>query len=329
MDVRRIFSGLNVIAIGLILLANTLGYLPWSVWWNILSLWPLLLVAAGLDMLGKAFEWPWVRAVSGLVVLAGLAFGALVLPAGGAAFPGAWSLGSGEGVVYEQSVPQQGNAMPASLKLSEGASNVSIGPTDSSLVSIKGRASRPVPRLQTTVSSAVTEVTISREPNGGPVLGGSTMTVGMSRTAAWREVAIAAGASSVEADLSELPVALLSIKTGATTVAATLGSLTDCEVEVSAGASSIEFDIPDDARVRVISDSALVGADLPGFERTSRMGFGHTEWVYAPKDRLARVDITIKVSMGVGSLSVTTYPAKTAANPLVPSGVTTGPATAY
>lgn len=82
MDVRRAFSGLNVIAIGLILLANTLGYLPWSVWWNILSLWPLLLVAAGLDILGKAFGWQWVRALSGLVVLAGLVFGALVLPEG-------------------------------------------------------------------------------------------------------------------------------------------------------------------------------------------------------------------------------------------------------
>ena len=54
MDVRKVFSGLNIIVVGVILLANTLGYLPWSVWWTILSLWPLLLVAAGLDVLGSA-----------------------------------------------------------------------------------------------------------------------------------------------------------------------------------------------------------------------------------------------------------------------------------
>ncbi|MFN2290260.1 MAG: LiaI-LiaF-like domain-containing protein [Anaerolineae bacterium] len=56
MDERRsrgvsIFGPLLVITIGVILLLNTMGILDWSIWWQLLRLWPILLVAAGLDLL--------------------------------------------------------------------------------------------------------------------------------------------------------------------------------------------------------------------------------------------------------------------------------------
>jgi hypothetical protein len=307
MDVRRVFSGLNVIAVGLILLANTLGYLPWTVWWNILSLWPLLLVAAGLDVLGRAFDWQWLRAVSGMVVLGGLAFGALAMPAAGAGPLQTLWLRTPDGVPYEHSIPQQVNGQPASLRVSEGASTITLGPTDAALVSVTGRASEPVPKVTTSVSGSVTQVAIARDQSSGPAFGGSTMQVGLSRTAAWRAVSVDTGASTVEADLSVLAVEALSLRTGAANVSATLGSVRNCAVDVSAGASSIELKVPDDARVTVVSDSALVGTDLPGFERTSGMGFGHTEWAYAPPGGEAKVSIAVKVSMGAGSLRVTRY----------------------
>jgi hypothetical protein len=47
-----------LIAAGTVLLLNTLGILDWSVWWEILRLWPVLLIAAGLDLLiGRRSFW--------------------------------------------------------------------------------------------------------------------------------------------------------------------------------------------------------------------------------------------------------------------------------
>lgn len=47
-----------LISVGIILLMNTLGILEWSIWWSLLRLWPVLLIAAGLDLLiGRRSTW--------------------------------------------------------------------------------------------------------------------------------------------------------------------------------------------------------------------------------------------------------------------------------
>ena len=63
MDERRprridILGPVLLIAIGVILLLNTLGVLEWAVWWRLIRLWPVLLIAAGLDLLlGRRSAW--------------------------------------------------------------------------------------------------------------------------------------------------------------------------------------------------------------------------------------------------------------------------------
>jgi hypothetical protein len=71
MTVKRVFEGLTLVLIGVILLLNTTGSLPWSVWLHVLSLWPLLLVAAGLDIIAKGIDAEWLRVISSLLVIAG------------------------------------------------------------------------------------------------------------------------------------------------------------------------------------------------------------------------------------------------------------------
>lgn len=42
---------LMLVGLGVIFLLNNLGVLEWDIWWTILRLWPVLLVAAGIDLL--------------------------------------------------------------------------------------------------------------------------------------------------------------------------------------------------------------------------------------------------------------------------------------
>ncbi|HZK11344.1 MAG TPA: toast rack family protein [Atribacterota bacterium] len=62
MKANKIIKGLTFLLIGIILLANTLEILEWSVWSNIIKLWPLLLVSLGISLIfrgrGLAFLGP-------------------------------------------------------------------------------------------------------------------------------------------------------------------------------------------------------------------------------------------------------------------------------
>lgn len=67
--VRPVFT----IGLGTILLLCTLGYLTWSAWYVILTMWPLLLVAIGLDILvgRRSIWWGLLGGLAMVVMLAG------------------------------------------------------------------------------------------------------------------------------------------------------------------------------------------------------------------------------------------------------------------
>jgi len=59
MKANKIIKGLTFLLIGTILLANTLEILEWSVWSNLIRLWPLLIVSLGLSLIfrGKSLSF--------------------------------------------------------------------------------------------------------------------------------------------------------------------------------------------------------------------------------------------------------------------------------
>ena len=59
MKTNKIIKGLTFLLIGLILLANTLEILDWSVWLNLFKLWPLLVISLGLSLIyrGKSLSF--------------------------------------------------------------------------------------------------------------------------------------------------------------------------------------------------------------------------------------------------------------------------------
>ncbi|MCK4308452.1 MAG: hypothetical protein KAW42_00540 [Candidatus Atribacteria bacterium] len=72
MKANKIIKGLTLLLIGIIFLANTLEILEWSVWSNIVKLWPLLLVSLGLSLIfrGKSLSF-----VGPLIIFLGIIAG--------------------------------------------------------------------------------------------------------------------------------------------------------------------------------------------------------------------------------------------------------------
>ena len=68
---RSYFGPIFLIAIGLVLLAQNLGFIPGEGWETILKLWPILLIAAGLDDLFRkeGIAWPILLIGAGIFLL--------------------------------------------------------------------------------------------------------------------------------------------------------------------------------------------------------------------------------------------------------------------
>lgn len=307
MTLKRVLEGVTLIAVGAILLGNTLGYLPWSVWWNVFSLWPLLLVAAGIDIVGRGLDNTWLRAFSSLIVIGGLAYGALVMPTTG------WSrlwwipapAGRTESFEFEEVHDPAITRGRATLEAGAGEFSLDAG-TD--LVRITGRSPFGRPDFSVTKSGSDARVRFEpREGSGTGDLSGSRAEVELSRSVEW-DVSLKGGVAGVDADMSRLEISKLDVEAGVSATRIRLGDPVGSRVPVrlQGGVSSIELRIPEGAAASVRLKRGLAGIDLPsGFEKTSDEG--DTEVWTTADYRGATRSYDVRLETGLAGIDVEWY----------------------
>ena len=72
-DWRRIADGVLLIGLGIFALLSASGQLPWTFWYDALTLWPIVLVSAGLRIAVERTRFAWLVILGPLAVLATLA----------------------------------------------------------------------------------------------------------------------------------------------------------------------------------------------------------------------------------------------------------------
>jgi hypothetical protein len=72
MNIGRIRNGAILISAGVVLLFNTTGHIPWSVWLRIFSLWPVALIAIGIELLLKKTKLSFITVLSPLLFFAAI-----------------------------------------------------------------------------------------------------------------------------------------------------------------------------------------------------------------------------------------------------------------
>jgi hypothetical protein len=70
MNVGRIRNGAILLSVGVVLLLNTTNYIGWSVWLKIFSLWPVALIAVGMELLFKKSRLAFIALLSPLLFFA-------------------------------------------------------------------------------------------------------------------------------------------------------------------------------------------------------------------------------------------------------------------
>lgn len=308
-SVNKMFDGFVTVAVGGVFLAITTGVVGWSVWGRILTLWPVLVIAIGLDLLGKALHTTWVRILGSLAVIAGLAIAVAGQASSAPSFD--W-LPPAHSQPFSVAEPV-GDTTEADLQLDAGVAQVRLG-SGGELISLKGRSPWGTPEVNVdrSGSSAKVKVVLGGRSNENIVWPGAETIeadVALSDRVLWNAV-IATGVSSLDGDLSKVPVRRLELKPGVADVDVRLGPVPQgvrvADVEVKSGVSSVVLRLPSDAQVRMESNSGLSGviAEKPLESRGN--GIWETPG-YSAAAAAGDPVYKVVVKSGVGSFRLVTY----------------------
>ena len=311
MDLKRAAEGLTVIAVGSVLLANTLGYLPWSVWWNVLSLWPLLIITAGIDIIGRSTDNTWLRVLASLLVVGGLLYGAFLMTPSGRWFPFVTWGTSMDSTPFDERESHDADVKSGIAEIDGGVGEFTLG-AGSDLVSATGETPFDGPVFSTAVIGDEAEVRVSLGKGTTVWPGGVTsrLDVLLDRSVVW-DLRIDAGVSRTEADLSDLRLSALTVDAGVSDTSIMLGEISPAAdpgmvtIHVDGGVSSIELRIPRGTQARVLVKGGLnaINAD-PGIRRLSGGSDKHYE-TDGFHEGAAYYDIVIDA--GVGSICIDLY----------------------
>jgi hypothetical protein len=305
--IRHLFEGLSTITFGLIFLGQMVGYLGWDVWLNILRLWPLLIISLGLELVGKGLKSEWVRALGSIVVIGGLAYGALAMtPTTG------WPLtfaGVGESEPFSLSAAEEPAVTEGAARI-EGGVGVLTVQAGSSLVTADGRSPFE-PVFDVDVSGRAADARIGLgEHVWGPLESDTQLDVTLSDDVVW-DLDIAAGVTRYDLDLRDLPVSRLQLEAGVSDGTLTLGDSDDADidgpvsVEIEAGVSALTIRVPEGDRVYVEMNTGLSGMTVRGdWDRVD----GEDRTIYE-SDRFSEDGAywDISIEAGIGGITIEYY----------------------
>ena len=305
-NVSRIFDGIGTVLFGLVLLGNTTGYISWGVWWVLLTLWPVLLIALGLSILGKGLRQSWLRTLAPVVVWLALGYAVAVSLTGPGALPPISTQVQSAGQPFAFSEPLLGTSQ-AKLQLKAGAGDIAIkGGSD--LVSATGRAPQGVPQL--TVNRGADSADVAFTLNGGngisPTgIGAAQVELALAETPVW-DIALETGASSLDADLSSINVRRIGLSTGVGSATLKLGKASDDSAGstalVKAGVASVTILVPKGEPVVIDTHNGLTATSF-GSEFTRQSGGVWQTPGYSAGGKAWH----ITTETGVSSVSVRTY----------------------
>lgn len=306
-SVKTLTEGLSTIAFGLILLGQMLGYLAWDVWLNILRLWPLLLVALGLEIAGKGLKNEWVRALGNVVVIGGLAYGALVMTG-----TGGWPITvipAGESEPFEFSTAADTRVTEGSARVEGGVGRLTLQ-AGSDLVAADGRSPfEPVYQVDAGGRSAEVEIGLGSH-SWGPADSNTELDVTLSRDVLW-DLGVSAGVTDYDLDLSGLMLSTLVLDAGVSDGTVTLGASDAGEaneaipVEIESGVSALRIRVPEGDDVRVTIQEGLTGVTMRG--AWDRSGESGTKVYESDGFSEAGAFWDIEIQAGIGGITVEYY----------------------
>ncbi len=306
MDTRRHRPGvagpLILIGIGVLLLLNQLGRLPWDIWMTLWRFWPVIFILIGVDLLVGASRSTLVYIVGlllALVIIGGSV--AYIVWQGGTIAPAAPAAGS------ETVAEALQDASSGRITLRPGVARLQVGALKDSPNFAEGQIEYSQYSLQVEKQYSVTggRATLSLRARGKS---GQFWSPGQNVSERWDlsftsrvplEISVDSGVGLVSLDLTELKVTRLDVNAGVGTTTITFPSAAGTtKASIDGGVGSITVRIPSNVGVRMHVSRGLGSVNVP--RRMVRSGNDYTSDNYDSAENRLELDI----SAGVGSINV-------------------------
>jgi hypothetical protein len=265
MKISSIRWGVILLGIGLMFLAINLGYLSHHVWWNLIRLWPIFLIAIGIELIFRGGRLRILAFLSPLIIAAAFAYAAF----GDNQYDSYdWHYSyRSDDTNYSQDTKRYEFAREDSLKNLQvnfdfAVGEIWVGPTSNSLFSGDFEYWRDSPscRMERTDTGAKIFVESpqshgwrffgrSHSNNDARIFIGDYLPV---------DLRFKSAAASVDMDLSEMIVEKIDIDAGASKIDLKLGCrANEIAIRLESGASKVHLNVPSEMGLRIKMDTAL------------------------------------------------------------------------
>ncbi len=282
-----------VLGLGVILLMGNLEYLPMNAWGMLIRLWPVLLVAAGLDIaMGRRYSiWnTLLRLGLGLLLVAGLVWIVMTSPFG---------VGVKQ-VAFEQKL---GGASESQISFSAPVGNIKLAGGASSDKLVSGNAG--IPRNMELKHEYVQQSNGSSSLNLA-VKGTTSITTGVS-SLPWDfvlnsaipldlKVELAVGEIDAKLDGTKVKQVSTEMAMGKTTI--TLPCTQDANVSIQSAIGDVVVYIPEGCNVSINMETGLVAHDLPsGYLKTNNFVRNESAESGSPS-------VDMRIELAIGSVKI-------------------------
>lgn len=310
--VDSVFRGLFLIILGVVFFLNTYGFLPWGFWMNIIDLWPLILIVAGIALFfNKRVPFSAVLVVF-LLALVGYSFFQ-----GVPNFENRVPMQEGVGTVMELNVPLENGVKTSELNLNMGGAQVNVN----GVKAASGQSSLltgtyhwnnrfnygGAPQFSQVRNGETTRILFNSEKK--PSSGDSSLELKLSDQVDYN-MEIDAGAVRGTLDFSQLRVKKLDMSTGASDIELRFGDTgVHTIADLSTGASKITLVVPENVGLKIHLSGIASNTNFTG----DGLFLSDKEWV-SPNYTSAKTTIEVDISMAAGKVdlqraasSLTTY----------------------
>jgi hypothetical protein len=291
-----IFLPLVLIGIGIVFLLNNLGVVSWNVWDTLFRLWPIVLVALGLDLiLGRGVLRGLLAFAILAVVLVGA--GALVFELGG----------SGQWTLTQRTISEPLRfATSGEVHVGFGTGTLEVSASSDPLMFVEGEiavAQNENVHPGFSLASNDNVAHFSVETSGSfPRIGhwGERVWTLRLNRAVPISLEVSTGAGRAELNLVDLNLTDLDIRGGVGEAIVTLPGRGRFTAEIHGGVGKVTVWVPVGLGVRIVATGGLGSVEVPS--DYSREDHVYTSRDYATAE--SRVDIAIRG--GVGEVTVRT-----------------------